>query len=113
MTRQGCLIVAYDQSSNAAVYSYDAVGNLLSIGNDPSTQPSAFKLSSNTALAGSTITIYGTDFCSNPAVTFNGISATIVSASSTQIVAIVLPERRPAICRYPAGLITAISEISP
>lgn len=81
--------MAYDQSSNAAVYSYDAVGNLLSIGNDPSTQPSAFKLSSNTALAGSTITIYGTDFCSNPAVTFNGISATIVSASSTQIVAIV------------------------
>lgn len=81
--------MVYDQSGNAAVYNYDAVGNLLSIGNYPSTQPSAFKLSSGTALAGSTITIYGTDLCSNPTVTFNGVSATIVSVSSTQIVAIV------------------------
>src|SRR5208282_2489294 len=85
----GRLIVAYDLSGNAAVYNYDAVGNLLSIGNYPSTSPSAFKLNSGSGSAGSTVTIYGTDLCSNPTVTFNGVNATVVSASSTQIEAIV------------------------
>ena len=37
-------------------------------------------------IAGSTINIYGTDFCSSPSVTFNGSAATVVSASLTQIV---------------------------
>jgi len=81
--------VAYDLSGNAAVYNYDAVGNLLSIGNYPSTSPSAFTFNSASGSAGSTITIYGTDLCSNPTVTFNGVNATVVSASSTQIEVIV------------------------
>ena len=83
----GRLIVVYDQSHNAAIYNYDALGNLLSIGNYPSTQQSAFKLSSGSSSGGSNITIYGTDLCSNPTVTINGVNAAVVPpSSSTQIV---------------------------
>jgi len=82
----GRLIAVYDPFGNAAVYNYDAVGNLLSITGDLSTQFGGVGLSSNSGLAGSTLTIYGTDFCSNPTVTINGINATVVSSTSTQIV---------------------------
>ena len=82
----GRLIAVYDPFGNAAVYNYDAVGNLLSITSDLSTQFGGVGLSSNSGLAGSTLTIYGTDFCSNPTVTINGTNATVVSSTSTQIV---------------------------
>jgi YD repeat-containing protein len=54
----GRLIAVYDTSGNASVYNYDAVGNLLSITNDSSTQFAGIGLSSG--LVGSTLTIYGT-----------------------------------------------------
>ena len=82
----GRLIAVYDLSGNAAVYQYDAVGNLLSITNYPSTPITGIGLSSGSGQAGSTITIYGTDFCSTPTVTFNGVSATVDSSNSDQIV---------------------------
>ncbi len=82
----GRLVTVYDASGNAAVYKYDAVGNLLSITNSSSTTFVALELSSTSGLAGSTVTIYGTGFCSNPTVTFNGVAATVVSAAATQIV---------------------------
>jgi YD repeat-containing protein len=82
----GRLVVVYDASGNAAVYNYDLVGNLLSIANYPASQPTAFRLSSNGGQTGSTITIYGVGFCSSPIVTFNGIPATVVSSTATQIV---------------------------
>jgi hypothetical protein len=79
------LIAVYDASGNAAVYHYDAVGNLLSISNSPATQFTTIALSSSNGVAGSTTTIYGTDFCSTPTVAFNGIAANVVSSTSTQI----------------------------
>jgi hypothetical protein len=78
--------VVYDSAGDAAVYTYDAVGNLLSITTHSSNQLSAFQLSSNNAQPGSTLIIYGTDFCSAPSVTFNGIPATVISATATEIV---------------------------
>ena len=82
----GRLIAVYDPSGNAAVYQYDGVGNLLSITNYSSGTFAGIGLSSGNGTSGSNITLYGTDFCSNPAVTFNGIAATVVSATATQIV---------------------------
>ncbi len=81
----GRLVAVYDASGNAAVYSYDLVGNLLSITNYPGNQPAAFYLNPNNNQSGPTVTIYGTDFCSSPMVSFNGIAATVISATSTQI----------------------------
>jgi hypothetical protein len=80
------LIAVYDQSGNAAVYHYDAVANLLSIANYPASQFEAFNLSANSGQPGATIVISGTDFCSSPTVTFNGVTATVVSSTATQIV---------------------------
>jgi YD repeat-containing protein len=82
----GRLIAVYDPSGNAAVYSYDLVGNLLSITNYSANQLAAFYLNPNNSQSGSTVTIDGTDFCSSPTVSFNGIDATVVSATSTKIV---------------------------
>jgi YD repeat-containing protein len=82
----GRLIAAYDPSGDAAVYSYDAVGNLLSITNYSSTTFTGIELSSSSGTAGSNITVYGTDFCSSPTVTISSVSATVVSATATQIV---------------------------
>ena len=85
----GRLIAVYDPSGDAAVYSYDAVGNLLSITNHSSSTFTGIELNSGSGSAGSSVTIYGTDFCSNPTVTFNGVGATVTSATATQIVATV------------------------
>lgn len=82
----GRLVAVYDSSGNAAVYKYDAVGNLLSITNYSSGQFQALQDSSGSGSVGSTVTLYGTDICSNPTVTFNGINATVSSSTSTQIV---------------------------
>ena len=85
----GRLVAVYDASGNAAVYKYDAVGNLLSITNAPTNQLSSIEMSSSQGTTGSNVTIYGTDFCSSPTVTFDGTQATVVSADSTEIVAAV------------------------
>ncbi len=82
----GRLVTVYDASGNAAVYRYDAVGNLLSVTNYSSTQFAALELSSSSGIPGANVTIYGTGFCSNPTVTFNGVAAAVSSATSTQIV---------------------------
>jgi len=86
----GRLLIAYDPSGNAAVYGYDAVGNLLSITNYPSTTFTTLYVSSSNGTIGSNLTIYGTDLlaggCMMPTVTINGVSQTVVSDTSTQIV---------------------------
>jgi YD repeat-containing protein len=82
----GRLVAVYDASGNAAVYSYDLVGNLLSVTRYAANQPASFYVTSSSGQPGATISIYGTDFCSDPVVTFNGVAATVVSSSSTQIV---------------------------
>jgi len=82
----GRLIAVYDPSGNAAVYKYDAVGNLLSITNIAAGTFSGIELGSGSGTSGSNLTIYGTGFCSNPTVTFNGVTANVISATTTQIV---------------------------
>ncbi len=85
----GRLIAVLDAAGNAAVYNYDAVGNILSIQRYTSSQASIISFSPDHGTVGDTVTITGTGFSSMPAqntVAFNGVAATVISSNSTQIV---------------------------
>jgi YD repeat-containing protein len=84
----GRLVGVSDSRSNTAVYDYDAVGNLVAIGVNPSSQVSIINFLPQTGAVGTIVTINGTGFSSTASqdtVKFNGTSATISSASPTQI----------------------------
>ena len=86
----GRLATVETGAGQAARYSYDATGNLLKITRHDSTQVSVLQFTPANGTAGTSVTITGTGFSAVPAqntVTFNGVSAAIVSATTTQIVA--------------------------
>ena len=88
----GRLLAAIDPSGDTATYKYDAMGNILSISRANSSQVSIISFTPQKGVVGSTVTINGTGFgatSSQNSVSFNGVSATIVSATTTQIVATV------------------------
>jgi YD repeat-containing protein len=85
----GRLISVVDPSGDAATYTYDAVGNILSIGRIGAGMVAITEFTPNGAAVGSTVTISGTGFSATGGentVTFNGTSAAVVSATTTQIV---------------------------
>ncbi|HZE71919.1 MAG TPA: IPT/TIG domain-containing protein [Pyrinomonadaceae bacterium] len=85
----GRLVAVIDSAGETAVYTYDAVGNLLSISRFNSSVVSIIHFSPNKGPVGTPVTIYGTSFsttASQNTVTFNGVAATVTSASATQIV---------------------------
>ncbi len=84
----GRLVAVVDATGNTAVYSYDLVGNVLSIARYGPTDVSIFEWTPNSGPTGTTVTIYGTGFSATPSqntVQFNGTSATVSSASSTAL----------------------------
>jgi YD repeat-containing protein len=86
------LIGASDSQSNTAVYSYDAVGDLLSITDNPSSQVTIIGFDPQSGPVGASVTVSGTGFsptASQDTVSFNGTAATITSATATQLVATV------------------------
>src|SRR5215813_13980223 len=86
----GRLIAAIDANGNAAVYNYDAVGNILSISRLTSTQVSIISFTPEKGPQLASVTIYGTGFSattSQNTVSFNGVTANVVSASTNQLVA--------------------------
>lgn len=88
----GRLVSAIDQNGNAATYSYDAVGNLLSISRQDQTQAAIINFLPASGSVGATVTIYGTGFSATAAqntVTFNGAAATVAQSSTTHIIATV------------------------
>ena len=101
----GRLVGMADSASNTAVYSYDALGNILSIARSAAAV-SILEFSPNSGPAGTSVTISGTGFssmASQNTVTFNGVAAAVSLASATQIVA-----------QVPAGATTgAISVTTP
>ena len=85
----GRLIGVVDSLNGAATYSYDAVGNVTSIGRQSISQVNVLSFSPTSGASGSTVTINGTDFsatASQDAVTFNGTTAVVSTASATQLV---------------------------
>ncbi len=85
----GRLIAVIDPSGEAAVYQYDAVGNILSIARYSSSTVSVIEFTPNKGAVGTPVTIYGTGFSATAGqntVAFNGVAATIVTATTTRIV---------------------------
>ena len=85
----GRLVGVVDPAADTAVYSYDAVGNLLSIARFASTTVSIIAVSPGSGAVGATVTISGTGFSTTPsqnAVTFNGTAATVTSATANRLV---------------------------
>ena len=81
-----------DPTSGAAVYSYDSVGNLRSISRQSVTSTSIIEFDPKAGPVGTSVTIHGTGFSSTAGqntVRFNGVTATITSATATTIVATV------------------------
>ena len=85
----GRLIAVIEPSGDTAVYTYDAVGNILSIGRHATSQVSIISFTPSRGPVGTTVTIFGTGFSTTPsqnAVTFNGTGATVSTATSTKLV---------------------------
>jgi YD repeat-containing protein len=84
----GRLTAAIDQNGDAAVYQYDAVGNLLSIARHSSGSVAIVEFTPNAAPVGTAVTLYGIGFSATPSqntVTFNGTAASVTSSTVTSI----------------------------
>jgi YD repeat-containing protein len=85
----GRLVAVFDANGNAAVYGYDAVGNILSIARYTSTQVTVLSFTPAHGNVGSSVTIYGTGFSATPSqntVQFNGVAAIVASSTANQLV---------------------------
>ena len=100
----GRLTAVIDPAGDTARYTYDSVGNLLSITRQSSTLVSVLEFTPKSGLAGTVVTIYGTGFSptlGGNTVTFNGTAAVVTSATETEIVTSV-----------PAGAITGLISVT-
>ncbi len=85
----GRLIAVVDPAGETAIYTYDAVGNLLAITRQSSASVSLIDFTPKSGPVGTQVTIYGTGFsptATQNTVTFNGVAATVTSATATQLV---------------------------
>jgi YD repeat-containing protein len=87
---RGRLYAAVTPTGEVIIYEYDAAGNIRSISQGDSRQVRLFGFNPGGAGVGATVTIFGTGFSTTPgenALTFNGVNATVASASTSQLVA--------------------------
>jgi len=85
----GRLTEVIDASGNSAQYAYDAAGNITSITRNTGTAVAISDVEPIYGQAGNSISIDGTGFSTTPSsnsVKFNGVSATVVSATPSQLV---------------------------
>lgn len=85
----GRLVAVTGNGGPTTVYSYDAVGNILTVQQIPSNQLALFAYGPMSGAPGTQITIQGNGFSMSPGgntVTINGIAATVLSASATQLI---------------------------
>ncbi|HEV8545517.1 MAG TPA: IPT/TIG domain-containing protein, partial [Candidatus Limnocylindrales bacterium] len=88
----GRLSSVIDPAAGSAAYGYDATGNITSITRRASTATAILEVSPDSGPAGTTVAIDGTGFSATPSqntVKFNGVTATVVSSTTTEIVATV------------------------
>jgi YD repeat-containing protein len=86
------LVGVTDPVAGSASYTYDAVGNVLSIQRTSAAGVSILSVSPTSAGAGQLVTIEGFGFSANPGantVSFNGAPASVLSSTSTEVVATV------------------------
>jgi len=85
----GRLAAVVDPAGDTARYGYDAVGNLLLISRQSSALVSVIEFTPGSGSVGDSVSIYGTgfsDIASQNIVKFNGVTATVLSATATKIV---------------------------
>jgi len=85
----GRLVGVASSTMGTAGYSYDAVGNILSINRPTAGQESILDFTPKSGPIGTAVTISGTSFSANPqqdAVTFGSVTASVTSATTGQIV---------------------------
>ena len=85
----GRLVAVIGSSGDAAVYNYDAVGNILSIQRIAASEVSVISFTPAQGIQGASVTIYGTGFsttASQNSVSFHGTAATVIAATSNTIV---------------------------
>lgn len=84
----GRLVAVVNPAGETAVYTYDAVGNILSISRRSSALVSIVDFSPKSGPVGTSVTIHGTGFSATPsenAVTFNGVAASVTLSTPTRI----------------------------
>jgi RHS repeat-associated protein len=82
-------LVAAVTPTDSAKYTYDAVGNITAITRQVATTLAVIEFAPHAGPTGTTVTIYGTAFSTTPSqntVKFNNTTATVTSATTTQIV---------------------------
>ncbi|MCI0339248.1 MAG: IPT/TIG domain-containing protein [Acidobacteria bacterium] len=85
----GRLHIVLSPTGEAAIYEYDPAGNFTSITRRAATEVSIIEFSPGAGAAGNSVTIYGTGFsttASENTVKFNGVTASVTSATKTQLV---------------------------
>src|SRR5262245_46852549 len=90
----GRLIKVIDPTGNVAEYVYDAVGNILEIRRSTLTGLALLNFTPSRGPVGTQVTLQGQGFSATPSVnrvTFNGTAATVLAATSTQVVVTVPP----------------------
>jgi YD repeat-containing protein len=86
----GRLMAVIDPATDTAIYTYDAVGNLLGITRQNSATLAIFQFTPDKGPVGTTVTIYGTGFSATPAsntVKFNGTTTSVLTATTTVLTA--------------------------
>jgi len=84
----GRLVQTTDSLGNVVQYSYDSTGNILQITRSTTTVLSIVNVAPDAAAVGATVIIEGTGFsatASNNQVLFNGVAATVMGATTTQL----------------------------
>lgn len=82
-------LVASVTPTDSARWTYDAVGNITAITRVVATTLSVLEFAPHTGPVGASVRIYGTAFSTTPAsniVKFNGVTATVSSSTTTEIV---------------------------
>jgi len=85
----GRLVQVVAPTGQSAQYSYDALGNIVSIKQFAAAAVSISEFTPNSGPAGTSVTIYGSGFSStaaNNAVSFNGTAAVVGAATTTSLV---------------------------
>jgi YD repeat-containing protein len=90
----GRLVAVIDADGQMAVYAYDAVGNVMSITRHGAGAVSIAAFTPSAGGVGTSVTIRGVGFSPTPSqntVTFNGVAASVQSATPTELTVVVPP----------------------
>ncbi|MEP7339809.1 MAG: IPT/TIG domain-containing protein [Acidobacteriota bacterium] len=90
----GRLKAVISPTGEAAIYDYDPAGNFTAITRRTANQLSLIEFTPGTGSVGLPVTIYGTGFLATPSaniVKFNGVTASVIAATNTQLSVTVPP----------------------